>query len=89
MLALPDRASQTNFLTTHAAAINDELINGLKGAADEALRATRLEVRVGLKPQLAELDAEREAIAAAARLAEAEGRMHVVVRQLRALTGME
>lgn len=58
-------------------------------AADEALRATRLEVRVGLKPQLAELDAEREAIAAAARLAEAEGRMHVAARQLRALTGME
>lgn len=58
-------------------------------AADEALRATRLEVRVGLKPQLAELDAEREAIAASARLAEAEGQMHVAARQLRALTGME
>jgi len=58
-------------------------------AADDALRATRLEVRVGMKPQLAELDAEREVIAAAARLAEAEGRMHVAARQLRALAGME
>ena len=58
-------------------------------AAQEALRATRLEVRVGLKPQLAALDAEREAIAAAARLADAEGQMHVAARQLRALTGME
>lgn len=58
-------------------------------AAQEALRATRLEVRVGVKPQLAELDAEREAIAATARLAEAEGQMHVAARQLRALSGME
>ncbi|QJQ33475.1 TolC family protein [Sphingomonas lacunae] len=58
-------------------------------AANEALRATSLEVRVGIKPQLAQLDAEREAIAAAARLAEAEGQLHVAARQLRALTGLE
>lgn len=58
-------------------------------AANEALRTTRLEVRVGVKPQLAALDAEREAIAAEARLAEAEGQMHVEARQLRSLTGME
>ncbi|MEQ1510684.1 MAG: TolC family protein [Sphingopyxis sp.] len=60
-----------------------------RAAADEALRAARLEVRVGAKPQLAELDAEREAIAAAARLAEAEGRMHIAAHQLRALAGIE
>ena len=58
-------------------------------AAEEALRATRLEVRVGSKPQLAELDATREAMAAAARLAEAEGGLQIAAYRLRALTGME
>lgn len=58
-------------------------------AAEEALRATRLEVRVGAKPPLAELDATREAMAAAARLAEAEGGLQIAAYRLRALTGME
>lgn len=58
-------------------------------AAEEALSATRLEVRVGSKPQLAELDATREAMAAAARLAEAEGGLQIAAYRLRALTGME
>ncbi|MEK6541964.1 MAG: TolC family protein [Pseudomonadota bacterium] len=58
-------------------------------AADEALRGTRLEVQVGAKPMLAQLDALREAIAATARLAEAEGMQAVAAYRLRAICGME
>lgn len=56
-------------------------------AADEALRGTRLEVRAGAKPALAELDAEREAIAARAHRAEAEAQVQVAAWRLRILTG--
>ena len=58
-------------------------------AAREALRGTRLEVRSGAKPLLAELDAAREAIAAMARLAEAQASVQVAAWRLRLLCGIE
>lgn len=58
-------------------------------AAREALRGTRLEVRSGAKPPLAELDAAREAIAATARLAEAQASVQVAAWRLRLLCGIE
>ena len=58
-------------------------------AAREARRGTRLEVRSGAKPPLAELDAEREAIAATARLAEAQASVQVAAWRLRLLCGIE
>ena len=56
-------------------------------AADEALRGTRLEAKVGAKPTLAVLDAEREAAEAEAALVESEGRQVVAAWQLNALAG--
>ena len=56
-------------------------------AADEALRSTRLEAKVGAKPTLAVLDAEREALAAQAAMIEAEGQRLIAAWQLNALTG--
>jgi outer membrane protein len=55
-------------------------------AAKAALRSTRLEVRIGLKPQLALLDAEREALDAEVALARAEGGLVVAGWRLKALT---
>lgn len=56
-------------------------------AAAEALRGTRLEAKVGAKPTLAVLDAEREAIEAEAALLQAEGMEVVAAWRLNALTG--
>lgn len=56
-------------------------------AAQEALRSTRLEVKVGAKPTLAVLDAEREAVSAQAAQIEAEGQSLVAAWQLDALVG--
>lgn len=58
-------------------------------ATQEALRATRLEVEVGAKPQLALLDAEREAIEAETARIRAAGNLLVATYTLRSLTGME
>ena len=58
-------------------------------AAREALRGTRLEVRSGARPPLAELDAEREAITATARLAEAQASVQTAAWRLRLLCGIE
>ncbi|MFB0612493.1 TolC family protein [Aurantiacibacter poecillastricola] len=55
----------------------------------EALRATRLEVEVGEKPQIALLDAEREASMAETARIRAEGDLLVASYTLRNLTGME
>ena len=55
-------------------------------AAAEALSDTRLEAKVGAKPVLAVLDAEREAIEAEAALIEAEGMRSVAAWRLNALT---
>lgn len=57
-------------------------------AADEALRSTRLEAKVGAKPTLAVLDAERDATAAQAAVIEAEGQRLVAAWQLDALAGV-
>lgn len=58
-----------------------------QAAAAEALRSTRLEVKTGMKPQLALLDAEREALDADLSLARAQGGLLVAGWQLKALTG--
>jgi outer membrane protein len=58
-----------------------------EAAAAEALRSTRLEVKTGMKPQLALLDAEREALDAAVARARAEGGLLVAGWQMKALTG--
>ena len=56
-------------------------------AAAEALRGTQLEAKVGAKPMLAVLDAEREAVEAEAALLDSEGRQTVAAWQLNALSG--
>lgn len=56
-------------------------------AADEALRSTRLEAKVGAKPTLAVLDAERDALSAQAAVIEAEGQRLIAAWQLDALAG--
>lgn len=56
-------------------------------AAEEALRSVRLEAKVGAKPTLAVLDAEREASAAEAARIEAEGGRLVAAWRLNALAG--
>ena len=58
-------------------------------AAQEALRGTRLEVAAGAKPQLALLDAEREAIAAETARIAAESRRLVAAYDLLAVTGSD
>lgn len=57
-----------------------------EAAAAEALRATRLEVKVGEKPQLALLDAEREALDAQVAVVRAEGAVAASAWRLKALT---
>jgi outer membrane protein len=56
-------------------------------AEAEALRSTRLEAKVGAKPTLAVLDAEREAVTADAAAITAEGQKLIAAWQLDALTG--
>lgn len=56
-------------------------------AASEALRDTQLEAKVGAKPTLAVLDAEREAIEAEASKIKADGMRLVAAYRLNALTG--
>jgi len=56
-------------------------------ATAEALRSTQLEAKVGAKPTLAVLDAEREAIAAQAAEIEAQGQRLIAAWQLNALAG--
>lgn len=58
-------------------------------ANEAALRGTRLEVKSGAKPQLAQLDAEREAIEAQAAQAQAHGQLLMAAYRLRAIAGMD
>ena len=58
-------------------------------ASEEALRGTRLEVQTGAKPQLALLDAEREALAARTARIEAQGQVLTAAYTLRAITGAD
>lgn len=61
-----------------------------QASAGEAARAsTAHEVRTGLKPQLALLDAEREALIAQARAAEARSARAATAYRLQALLGPE
>ncbi|MGN6376997.1 MAG: TolC family protein [Sphingomonas sp.] len=58
-------------------------------ATDRALHDTGLEVQSGAKPQLALLDAQREAIEAESARIAAAGDLLVAAYQLRAITGMD
>ncbi len=58
-------------------------------ATQEALRGTKLEVEAGAKPQLALLDAQREAIDAQAALSAAQGSAVASAWYLRAVAGIE
>lgn len=78
-----------SFEALRAAKLMREAADKRVAATGEALRGTRLEVGVGAKPQLALLDAEREAIAARVAQIEAAGQVLVAAYSLRAVTGME
>ncbi|UBS33161.1 TolC family protein [Altererythrobacter sp. N1] len=58
-------------------------------ATQEALRGTRLEVKAGAKPQLALLDATREALSAESARIVAQGQLLTAAYTLRSVTGME
>ncbi|MCP5397535.1 MAG: TolC family protein [Sphingomonadaceae bacterium] len=58
-------------------------------ATKEALRSTRLEVEAGAKPQLALLDAMREASAAETAKIQAAGNLLTAAYSLRSVTGMD
>lgn len=58
-------------------------------ATQAALRSTRLEVKAGAKPQVALLDAEREAIEAESARIDAAGRRILAAHALRAIAGMD
>ncbi len=77
------------FEATQAARLALRATEAQAAAAQEALRATRLEVEVGAKPQLMLLDAEREAIAAETARIRAAGDLLVASYTLRNLAGME
>ena len=57
-----------------------------QAAAAEMLRATELEAKVGMKPQLALLDAQRDSLDAALAAARARGQLLVAAWRLKALT---
>ncbi len=77
------------FEATQAARLALRATEAQAAATQEALRATRLEVEVGAKPQLMLLDAEREAIAAETARIQAAGDLLVASYTLRNLAGME
>ena len=71
----------------HTAEAMVEATSSRVAATQEALRSTKLEAKVGAKPTLAVLDAEREAMAAEAAEIDAEGQRLIAAWQLNALTG--
>lgn len=77
------------FEATQAARLALRANEAQAAATQEALRSTRLEVEVGAKPQLALLDAEREAIAAETARIRAAGNLLLATYTLRNLTGMD
>lgn len=78
-------------ITLHQAVITSRLMAQASAAGASASEAARAsvahEVRVGMKPQLALLDAEREALIAAARAAEAKTTLAATAYRLQALLG--
>jgi outer membrane protein len=58
-----------------------------QAAAAEMLRATQLEAKVGMKPQLALLDAQRDSLEASVSAARARGQLLLAAWRLKALTG--
>ncbi|BBC70986.1 conserved hypothetical protein [Altererythrobacter sp. B11] len=79
----------TSFAALRTARLTQEAAARRVAATQEALRGTRLEVQAGAKPQLALLDAEREAIAARVARIEADGRLLLAAYTLRAVAGMD
>ena len=84
-----EQAAITAFDSHNTAKLVAKAAEARHKAAKEALRGTELEVEVGEKPQLALLDAQREAIDAEAALASAQGQVIASAYMLRAITGME
>ena len=83
------QAAITAFQDHATAALMLTATEARDAAAKEALRGTKLEVEAGAKPQLALLDAQREAIEAEAALAGAQGGLIASAYYLRAVAGME
>jgi outer membrane protein len=75
------------FQDVRTAQLVEQAANDQAGAAAQALYSVRQEVRVGMKPQLDLLDAEREAIAAEAGAARASTDRIVSAYRLRSLMG--
>ncbi|WP_305097312.1 TolC family protein [Croceibacterium aestuarii] len=78
-----------SFATLRSARSQLAAARAREAATEQALRGTRLEVEVGAKPQLALLDAEREAIAARTARISAAGQVLVAAHVLRAIAGLE
>ncbi len=87
-LEIEAQANQS-FAAAVAARAMLEAAENRSAAAQEALRGTRLEVSVGEKPQLALLDAEREAIDAETSRIAAQAQLLVATYTLLAITGSE
>ena len=77
----------TNFQGVRTAQLMADAAADQAHASNEALTSIRHEVRVGMKPQLDLLDAEREAIAATTRAAQARASRVVIAYRLDALLG--
>ena len=88
VLEIESQARQSFAAVTSARAVL-AAAEARSAATQEALRGTRLEVAVGAKPQLALLDAEREAIAADTARISAQGQLLVAAYTLLAVTGSD
>lgn len=78
-----------SFAAVNAARLMVDATEKSAAATQEALRSTRLEVKSGAKPQLALLDAEREALTASMARIQAKGNLLVAAYTLRSVTGMD
>ena len=84
-----EQAAITAFSNYETAKLMLAAAQARNAATKEALRGTKLEVEAGAKPQLAQLDAEREAIDADATLTRAQGQLITTAYVLRAVAGIE
>mgnify|MGYP002654484032 CR=1 FL=1 len=79
----------TSFAGVRTTQLSTDAAQRQKQASDAALASVRQEVRVGLKPTLALLDAERDAAQAAMQAANADAQRIATAWGLRALLGRE
>ncbi|MEO1968371.1 MAG: TolC family protein [Sphingomonadaceae bacterium] len=84
-----EQQATQGFETVRAARAVFKAAEARASASDSALRSTRLEVQSGAKPQLALLDAEREAIDAESSRISAQGNLLIAAYSLRAIAGMD